>query len=42
MLALGSSLGGYLPISVAIVNWFRRKRALALSISSTGMSVGGL
>ena len=37
-----SSLGGYLPISVAIVNWFRRKRALALSISSTGMSVGGL
>ena len=42
MLALGSSLGGYLPISVAIVNWFRRRRALALSISSAGMSVGGL
>lgn len=42
MLAVGSSLGGYLPISVAIVNWFRRRRALALSISSTGMSVGGL
>jgi sugar phosphate permease len=42
MIALGSSLGGYLPITVAIVNWFRRRRALALSISGTGMAVGGL
>ncbi|OGK80043.1 MAG: hypothetical protein A2X52_10940 [Candidatus Rokubacteria bacterium GWC2_70_16] len=42
LMALGSSLGGYLPISVAIVSWFRRRRALALSISATGMAVGGL
>jgi MFS family permease len=42
LLALGSSLGGYLPIGVAVVAWFRRRRALALSISATGMSVGGL
>jgi sugar phosphate permease len=42
MMALGSSLGGYLPIGVAIVGWFRRRRALALSISATGMAVGGL
>jgi MFS family permease len=42
LIALGSSLGGYLPIAVAIVAWFRRRRALALSISSTGMPVGGL
>jgi MFS family permease len=42
MMALGSSLGGYLPISVAIVTWFRRRRALALSISGMGMSTGGL
>ena len=41
LMALGSSLGGYLPISVAIVSWFRRRRALALSISATGMAVGG-
>lgn len=41
-IALGSSLGGYLPIGTAIVSWFRRRRALALSISSTGMAVGGL
>src|SRR5947207_963072 len=42
MMALGSSLGGYLPISVAIVTWFRRRRALALSMSGMGMSTGGL
>src|SRR5262249_7710820 len=42
LMALGSSLGGYLPVAVAIVSWFRRRRALALSISSTRMPVGGL
>jgi sugar phosphate permease len=42
LMALGSSLGGFLPVTVAIVNWFRRRRALALSISATGMSMGGL
>ena len=42
LLALGSSLGGYLPIGVALVAWFRRRRALALSLSATGMAVGGL
>jgi MFS family permease len=41
MMAVGSSLGGYLPVTVAIVNWFRRRRALALSISATGMAMGG-
>jgi sugar phosphate permease len=41
LMALGSSLGGYLPVTVAIVNWFRRRRALALSISATGMAMGG-
>jgi len=42
VMAVGSSLGGYLPIGVAIVAWFRRRRALALSMSGTGMAVGGL
>lgn len=42
LIALGSSLAGYLPIGVAVVNWFRRRRALALGLSATGMAVGGL
>ena len=42
MMAVGTSLGGYLPISVAIVTWFRRRRSLALSISGMGMALGGL
>jgi sugar phosphate permease len=42
IMALGSSLGGYLPVGVAIVAWFRRRRALALSLSASGMAVGGL
>ena len=42
MIAMGTGLGGYLPIATAIVAWFRRRRALALSLASTGMPVGGL
>ena len=42
LMAVGSSLGGYLPMSVALVSWFRRRRALALGISSCGMAVGGI
>ena len=42
IMALGSSLGGYLPVGVALVRWFRRRRSLALSISSAGMGTGGL
>ncbi len=42
MMALGSSLGGFLPIGVAIVTWFRRHRAMALSLSGSGMAIGGL
>jgi sugar phosphate permease len=42
VMAVGAGLSGYLPITVAIVNWFRRRRALALSMASVGMSMGGL
>ena len=42
LVAVGAGLGGYMPIAVAIVNWFRQRRALALGISSSGSAVGGL
>jgi MFS family permease len=40
--ALGSSLCGFLPLTVAVVNWFRRRRATALAVMQTGFAVGGL
>lgn len=42
LMALGSSLGGFMPLATTITNWFARKRAMALGIMMTGMSVGGL
>ncbi len=42
VIACGASLGGYLPISVAVLNWFVRKRSLALGIASSGHGLGGL
>src|SRR5687767_6086352 len=40
--ALGSSLSGFMPLTVAVVNWFRRRRATALAVMQTGFAVGGL
>jgi sugar phosphate permease len=42
LMAVGSSLGGYLPIAVAVVHWFQRRRAFALGLTSSGSAVGGL
>jgi sugar phosphate permease len=42
LMALGASLGGYFPLSVAIVHWFEKYRARALSIMSLGLATGGL
>ena len=42
LLALGSSLGGFLAISASITNWFAKNRAKAMGISMTGMGIGGL
>lgn len=41
LLALGSSLSGYFPLTVTLVHWFRRQRARALSIMSLGLAFGG-
>ncbi len=42
MIALGSSLGGFATVMVALVNWFDKHRAKAVSISQIGFSIGGL
>jgi len=42
LLALGSSLGGFLAISATVTNWFAKKRALAMGVAMTGMGMGGL
>jgi len=42
LIALGSSLGGFMPLATTVTNWFARKRATALGIMMTGMSAGGL
>ena len=42
VIAIGSALGGFMPVTVAVVNWFKRRRATAISITSAGYAVGGL
>ncbi len=42
LMAIGTSLCGYFPLSVALVQWFERYRARALSIMSLGLAMGGL
>ena len=42
VIALGSSMCGFFPINVALINWFERQRARALSALSLGLAFGGL
>jgi len=42
IIAIGSSLGGFLTIHTAIAHWFLRKRARAMSIGSAGFASGAL
>ena len=42
LLAIGASLGGYFPLTVALIQWFERYRARALSLVSLGLALGGL
>jgi sugar phosphate permease len=41
VIALGSSLCGFFPVNVALINWFERWRARALSSMSIGLGLGG-
>jgi len=42
ILAIGSSLSGFLPISATMTSWFRRKRAMAVGVSGSGEGLGGI
>lgn len=42
LIAVGSSLGGFLTIHTAIAHWFLRKRARAMSIGSAGFASGAM
>ena len=42
LIALGSSMCGFFPINVALINWFERRRARALSALSLGLALGGI
>ncbi|MDA0271284.1 MAG: MFS transporter [Chloroflexi bacterium] len=42
IMAVGASLAGFLSITTAIVNWFERKRSMAMGIALLGTAVGGL
>lgn len=42
MIALGSALSGYFPLTIATIHWFSRKRARALSALGMGLALGGL
>ena len=42
VIALGSSLCGFFPVNVALINWFERWRARALSSMSIGLALGGV
>ena len=42
VIALGSSLCGFFPVNVALINWFERWRARALSSMSFALAFGGI
>jgi MFS family permease len=42
LLAIGFSFTAFFPLTVALVNWFERKRARVLSTMSLGFAIGGL
>jgi MFS family permease len=42
IIAVGMSMFGYFPLNVAVIQWFEKKRARALSVVGLGFAVGGL
>jgi MFS family permease len=42
LIAIGVSCSAFFPLTVALVNWFERRRARVLATMSLGFAVGGL
>ncbi len=42
VISAGMSMAGFLTVSVAIVQWFERRRSTAISLASAGFAVGGM
>lgn len=42
LFATGWSLGGLVPVTTIVTRWFHRRRSVALSVASTGLSAGGI
>ena len=42
VIAMGASLAGFFPLNVALIHWFERFRARALSSMSLGLAFGGI
>jgi sugar phosphate permease len=42
VLAFGASLCGFFPLNVALIHWFERRRARALSSIQLGFALGGI
>jgi sugar phosphate permease len=42
VIAMGASLAGFFPLNVALIHWFERYRARALSSMSLGLAFGGI
>ena len=42
LMAAGSSIAGHLTVATAIINWFNRKRGIAVGLSSTGFGLAGI
>jgi len=42
LMAVGAALAGFLSVTTAIVNWFDRRRSLAMGFALLGTAVGGL
>jgi len=42
VMSIGGSLAGYMTVTFAAVHWFERRRATAISLTSTGFALGGM